>query len=126
MRITPVYAALLAIALVVLSWRVIRLRRKHKTSLGDGGKMELLRAIGVQANFSEYTPIFLILLALAELTDVAPWALHLWGVAFCAGRISHAYGVSQLEEPFQFRIGGMITTFTVLVTCAVTLLARSL
>lgn len=39
------------------------------------------------------------------------------------GRLSHAYGVSQLKEDFRFRITGMVLTFTVIAVAAITLLA---
>ena len=66
MPITALYAALLAGIFVILSVRVIAARRGSGAPLGDGGNPELLRRIRVQGNFSEYVPLALILLALAE------------------------------------------------------------
>ena len=64
--VTPLYAALLGCLLVYLSIRVIRLRRRFKVAIGAGGEAAIERAARVQANFSEYVPIGLILLLLAE------------------------------------------------------------
>jgi uncharacterized membrane protein YecN with MAPEG domain len=65
--ISSFYAALLALLIVWLSLRVIKLRRTKKVRLGDGGEPELQTAIRAQGNATEYIPISLILLALLEL-----------------------------------------------------------
>lgn len=122
MLIIPIYASLLAFFFVFLSVRTIRTRRRYQTSLGDAGKPELARAIGVHANFAEYTPLVLILLYFVEIHGAPNWAMHFWGSAFCVGRLSHAYGVSQLNENFRFRIAGMMLTFMTITTSAVALL----
>ena len=63
LKIIPFYAALVALFYVYLSARTIGVRRKAKSSIGDGGDDEMLRAMHMHANFSQYTPIALILLA---------------------------------------------------------------
>ena len=74
--ITSVIAAALTLIFIKLSFNVIGLRRKNKVSLGSGGHEDLERAIRAQANFSEYVPIGIILLACLELNG-APWWLVL-------------------------------------------------
>ena len=84
MTATPLYAALLALLFVRLSLGVIRLRRSEKISLGDGGDggdRKLMRAQRVHANFAEYVPFALILMALAEAQDASIWLVHGMGVA---------------------------------------------
>ena len=66
MPITAVYAALLTLLFVFLSGRVIAWRRAQRIEIGDGADKELLRRMRVHANFVEYTPFFLVLMALAE------------------------------------------------------------
>lgn len=114
MPITALYAGLLAPLLVLLSIRVIRQRRGAKIAVGDGGDMILLRGMRVQANFAEYVPFALLLMALAESLQTRAWLLHVLGLVLLVGRLSHAYGVSQKQESFGFRVSGMVATFTVI------------
>ena len=122
MHILPLYAALLALLFVALSIRIIRLRRSLRIALGDAGNEALLRAISVHANFAEYVPLCLILLFLVEGQGAHPALLHGLGVILLTGRFSHAFGVSQANENFRFRVFGMALTFTALVTSAAYLL----
>lgn len=118
MTITPVYAAVAALLFVFLSVRVIRSRGATKTGIGDGGNRTLQRAIRAHGNFAEYVPLTLILMALAELQDRAAFSLHFVGIFLLAGRLVHAYGVSQEPELFKLRVAGMIMTFVALVSGA--------
>ena len=123
MPVTALYAGLLALLFVYLAVRVIQLRREGRVAVGDGGNALLLRRMRVHAHFSEYVPLALILMARAESLHTWPWLLHLFGIALLASRISHAYGVSQLREPFIFRTIGMVTTFAVIITAALACIA---
>ena len=55
--ITPLYAALAAVILIVLSLRVIGARRSHRVAIGDGADEDLARRIRAHGNFTEYTPL---------------------------------------------------------------------
>jgi hypothetical protein len=114
MPITAVYAGLLGLVFIVLSARVIGQRRGAKVSLGDGGNAVLLRRMRVHGNFAEYVPLALVLLGLAESLGAPAWLLHTAGAGLLAGRLSHAFGVSQTPERFLFRVSGMAATLTVL------------
>jgi uncharacterized protein len=118
MPITALYAALLAPLFVVLSVRVIAMRRGSGAALGDGGDPDLLRRMRVQANFAEYVPFALVLLGLAESLHIPNWFLHALGVTLVIGRLSHAIGVSRSNEQFRFRVTGIALTLTVLITTA--------
>ena len=118
MRITALYAGLLAPLFVVLAVRVIALRRSARVAVGDGGDRELQRRMRVQANFAEYVAFALLLLALAEGLGSPGWMLHPLGLALLAGRLSHAWGMSQPREVFAFRVGGMMATFAVILLAA--------
>jgi uncharacterized protein len=124
-QIVPFYAALLALLYVGLGVRVIRLRRSEKVALGDGGRQSLQRAMRVHANFAEYVPLALILLALAEITGATGLALHGLGFALLIGRAVHAYGVSQAEEDYRFRVAGMALTSVALISAAILCLVGS-
>ncbi len=114
MPITALYAAILTPLFIFLSLRVIRTRRGARVAIGDGGNPELMRAMRVHANFAEYVPLALVLMALAESVQTPAIALHVLGIALVIGRCIHAYGVSQASETINIRVVGMVTTFTVL------------
>ena len=80
----------------------------------------------VHANFAEYVPFAVVLLALMELQRAPAFLLHALGLVLLAGRLAHAYGVSQPNENFRFRVTGMMATFATLVIAALYLIYRSL
>ncbi len=126
MHITPFYAALLGLMLVALSVRVIGQRRRAKAALGDKGDKLLQRAIRAHANFVEYTPMALLLIALAEWQGGPGWLVHILAAALVIGRALHAWGISQEPERFIFRQAGMMLTFGVLIVAALACMAGSL
>jgi uncharacterized membrane protein YecN with MAPEG domain len=123
--VTALYASLLACLFVALSVRVIFMRGRARVPLGDGGDAELRRRMRVHANFAEYAPFALLLLALAESLQAPAWALHLIGLSLFAGRCAHAYGVSRAKENFRFRTAGMGLTFAAILSAAVACFAAS-
>ncbi|OLP18418.1 hypothetical protein BST81_10660 [Leptolyngbya sp. 'hensonii'] len=111
--ISSLYASLLALLIVWLSLRVIKLRQTKKVSLGDGGESELQVAIRAQGNATEYIPISLILLLLLELNKAHGALIHAGGIAILAGRFLHARGL--LTESSRYRVLGMqVTIFTLI------------
>ena len=121
--ITALYAGLLALLLVALSFRVIALRRAQRISLG-GGDARLEQRIRSQANFCEYVPLALLLLGLLEAGDLAPWVLHGLGMALLVGRLAHPWGIE--GAGMVFRQVGTLLTFGVLILAAVALLALAM
>ena len=117
--VTAFYAALAAILLILLSIRVIRARRSQKVAIGDGENLLLRRAMRVQANFTEYTPLALLLIAFAELQGAPAWNIHLLGAILIAARAVHAFGVGREPENLRFRVVGMAATFFVLISAAI-------
>jgi uncharacterized membrane protein YecN with MAPEG domain len=126
LTVTPVFAGLLALLYVALGVRVIRARNTFRISIGDKGNAALQRCIRVHSNFAEYVPMALLLLLTLELAGAASWTLWILGAALLAGRLLHAYGVSQDPEPLPFRIAGMILTFSVLILTALANLALAI
>ena len=108
--ITPLYAAIAALIFVVLSFRALLLRRRLGIAIGTEGNQKMARAIGVHSNFAQYTPIALLLIYFLETRINTPILIHILCVCLIIGRLLHAYGVSQVEENFRFRVGGMILT----------------
>lgn len=114
MRTAALYVGLFGILLIVLSLRVSFVRRDARVALGDGDNELLRRRIRAHSNFVEFVPIALLLLMLAEHTGLGSLLIHLFGIVLLAGRISHAYGISQTNEVFIYRMVGTIATLTVI------------
>ena len=93
--ITPLYAGLLGLLLIFLSYSVSRERRLHRVGLGDGGHPSLQRAIRAQANLTEYAPLALILLGSVEAEQFLPGAVHFLGALLIIGRFLHAFGLTR-------------------------------
>ncbi len=68
----------------------------------------------VHANFAEYVPFALLLIALLELNKANSLLLIGLCSALLVGRLVHAYGVSMENERFAFRVSGMVMTFSVI------------
>ena len=124
LEITPYYAAILALLFIVLSVRTIKTRREHKIAIGDGGEKSILRASRVHANFSEYVPFTLLLIGMVEYLSYSPLIVHALGIILVFARLSHAYGVSQTNENFKFRIFGTATTINIIGVCAFLILIK--
>jgi uncharacterized protein len=118
MKILPLYASLLTFLFAALSIRTLRLRRSLKIGIGDAGNAQMLRAMRVHSNFAEYVPLSLILVYFVEIQGAAALFVHALGLCLVVGRLSHAYGVSQANENYNFRVAGMAMTFTVLLSSA--------
>ena len=63
MYVTATVSALLVFIFIKLSFSVIELRKIHKVSIGSGGVDALERAMRAHANFAEYAPLGLVLIA---------------------------------------------------------------
>lgn len=111
MAIAAFYAALLAALFLVLSMRTVNQRRAASVEIGVGESIELLRRSRVHANFAEYVPFALLLIALAESLKAPSIVLHLAGLMLVAGRLLHAYGLSQSPHILRYRMFGMVLTF---------------
>ncbi len=119
MVVTPLYAGLLVLWFLLLSIRVIRRRGSDKIMLGDGGNAGILRVIRAQANFAEYVPLALLLMAILELSHFSIYALHALGIMLVVARLLHGYALSFTQQFAFGRIGGAGLTFIVLLVEAV-------
>ncbi|KPK11511.1 MAG: hypothetical protein AMJ68_05680 [Acidithiobacillales bacterium SG8_45] len=117
--VTAIYASILGLLFVVLSLRVVMLRRRDRVPLGHGASKPLRRAIRVQANAAEYLPFILILMALLELNGGAGWELHIYGIAIVAARMLHAFWLSRFTGGSFGRYWGTFATVAVLVSLAI-------
>lgn len=118
-QITALYAAILALIFVYLSRRIIKIRRKVKSAIGDAGDEQLKRAIRAHANFIEYVPLALLLFAFLEFQHAPAILIHLLGILLVIGRIVHAYGLSQIKEDYRYRIVGTVITLNIILASAI-------
>ena len=91
--ITALYAALCAFIVLALAVRIMVMRFRMRTGIGDGGDSRLARAIRIHGNAIEYVPIALVLLLVAELGGARPALLHGCGIVLVVARIAHALGL---------------------------------
>jgi len=118
MRVVFLYASLLALLFVALSVRTLLLRRRLRIGIGDGGDPRMLGAMRAHANFAEYVPLGLLLLFFAEAAGTTGPLVHALGASVLAGRVSHAFGVSRIDEQYAFRVVGMALTLGPIVVAA--------
>ncbi len=114
LTVTALYAGSLALWFLVLSYRVVG-RRRAGISLGDGGDPGMLRVVRGHANFAEYVPLALIMLAILELGGTSLIVLHVLGLALLAGRLLHGYALSFTQQFGFGRFWGTLLTYGVLV-----------
>jgi uncharacterized membrane protein YecN with MAPEG domain len=125
LALVPFYASLLALGFIVLSVRVMLVRRQEKVSLGDGDNPRLRRAICAHSNFAHYVPLVLLLLAFVEMAEAPNLLIHILCLLLLVGRCLHAYGISGEGRP-GFRTWGMVLTLASLLLAAVYLLLAML
>ena len=112
---TTITAALLGLIYLVLSYRVTQVRLSDRVTMGDGGNAALTARMRAHANFAEYVPLILILMALIEMPlgiDASFW-LWLAGACTVLARVLHAWGM-MLPAPNKPRIAGTVLTWTTL------------
>jgi hypothetical protein len=119
LAITGVYAAILTAFFIVLSARVIGYRRGNNVSLGDAGDKVLLSRIRAHGNFSEYAPLGLLLLAIAEAQGSGALWLHLCGILLLVGRLMHGLNFTFRLNQMALRAGGMLLTLAALALGAI-------
>ncbi|MCX7677561.1 MAG: MAPEG family protein, partial [Alteraurantiacibacter sp.] len=111
-------AALAALITGWLGWRCGKLRASERIVHGDGGHALLHRRMRAQANFTEYTPVALMLIFVLDLAEQDGWLLATTALAFMAGRVLHALGMDA-EGPARPRMIGMLLTLPLLMLWAV-------
>ena len=119
--ITGFYGALLALLYMRLTMGVVKQRRHHRVSLGDGGVDALQQAVSAHNNAGQYIPLFLVLLLVLELQQLHWALLHLAGIAFLTGRLLHADSIVKTRHKMRVR-GMQLTLFTIIGLAAANIL----
>jgi len=127
--ITATYLAVLSLLYAALGFQVARLRKGNRVVFGDGGNMELRSAIRAHAHFAEYVPIITLMVAMLEMSGSPATRVHLLMGTLLVARLLHPFGMYAGPQTWLFRIcrvGGMVVTLIVLITCALLILSRPL
>ena len=125
--ITSAYLGILALLYLVLGLQVSRLRRDNRVVFGDGDNIKLRSAIRAHANFVEYVPIIVLMVALLEMSGMSTMRVHLLMGALLVARLMHPLGMYVGPRTLQFqiyRVGGITLNWLVLIVAAVLLLWR--
>ena len=118
--VTSMVAAVAAAALVAMSISVSFRRMKVGVHIGFGEDTLLMRRIRAQGNFTEYVPLALLLLALAEYRQAPPVLLWIVAVLLVVGRCLHFAGI--MTGSTALRAPGMVGTYGALLVGAAALL----
>lgn len=121
--VTPLYAAIITVLFLCLSFRALLLRRKYDIAVGTGGNIELEKALAAHANCAEYAPLALLMIYFLEQMTGPTAAVHTLCAALIVGRAVHAYGVSQVDEDTRLRVAGMVLTLGCLISAATRLIS---
>ena len=125
--ITAAYVAVLALLYAVLSLQVVRLRWRNRVGFGDAGNTALRCAIRAHAHFAEYVPIIALMAAMLEMSGLAVARIHILMGSLLVARLLHPIGIYAKPGTLQFRIGrvgGMVVTTFVMISCALLILSR--
>ncbi len=115
--ITALCAGLLGFISFALASGAGFYRGKTGISIGDGGDKQLLLRMRRHGNFTEFTPLALILLGLLEMSGSAgSTALYILGGMLVVGRICHPIGleIDSMNPPLR-TVGAMLTIVMTLV-----------
>ncbi|MGB0631782.1 MAG: MAPEG family protein [Alphaproteobacteria bacterium] len=107
----------------MLSALTIRQRGAAEVSLGSGDDETLLRRIRAHANFAEYVPFALLLIAGAVTVGANAYFVHGCGIVLVAGRLLHAKAIYDGTLPL--RVAGMVATFAVIVVTSAYIIVRA-
>ena len=124
LQILAVYAAVLGIAFIALSVLTIRQRGAAEVSLGTGGNEVLRRRMRAHANFAEYVPLSMLLVAGAIIVGANAYFVHGCGIVLVVGRLMHAKAIYDGTIPL--RVAGMLATFAVIVVASGYIVVRSI
>jgi uncharacterized protein len=108
--LTGIYASLLTIVMLILSFKVSWHRFKTGISILHGGDMALAQTIRHHGNMVEYVPMALILMAISEAQGAGTTFLHLVGAVLLVSRIVHPFGLKHDNATNPLRAAGHFGT----------------
>ena len=115
--IVALYGGMCAVLNVLLGMNVSRNRGKDNVLLGHGDVgSDLHKANRAHANNSEYVPMALIMLLVAEAGGAHSVSMHSLGGILFVARLAHAHGI--LADARATRIAGILFTWLVILGAA--------
>ena len=125
--ITFQYLAVLALIFSALALIVVFMRQKRRVPFGDGGHDDLMRAVRAHANFAEWVPMTVLVVAALEASGAPGSQIHALLAALVIARVVHplAFALPIRGRAYRAaRIVGALTTWFVLTIAAVLVLIR--
>jgi len=115
--ITAIYAGLLGLMSIAVASPAGMMRGRLNISVGDGGNKDLLLAMRRHANFVEWVPLALVLIALLEMNIALKLPIHLLGGGLVVARAFHALSLrgDSMSGPGR-TIGAMGTAIVVAIS----------
>lgn len=103
LAITALYALVLALIGSYLAFRAGGRRGATGISIWYGDDTQLALEMRRHANFVEFVPLALILMAIVELNGIAPWVLHTAGGILVVSRVLHPIGLhaDEISSPLR-------------------------
>ncbi len=122
-------STLSAAAIIYLALSIIVIKARHKSGAAYGltDDRSFNSKIRAHGNFSEYTPICLILLLTLSLEELTPLYFGLICFIFILGRVFHAVGLIYFEQQnqpsFIYRQIGMALTFATIIFSVIAIIS---
>ncbi len=113
LHITGLFAALLGLLMIFLALKVVKFRRTKSVGVGDNGDKEGQLAIRAHANFVEYVPMALLLMAIYELNGGSSLILYILGGLLVFARVIHGLGLSKSAGKTFGRFYGTLLTWII-------------
>ena len=127
--ITPIFISILALFYLFLAMRIGYMRGSPIMKLffkmdKEISPEKLNRNVRAHGNFSEYVPLYFLLLLVSELSEASSYDYMLVSsLIFTYGRIAHAICFAFFDyNPF-LRISGMLTTYMGIVMLSIKLIS---
>ena len=127
--ITPIFISILALFYLFLAMRIGYMRGSPVMKLffkldKEISPEKLNRNVRAHGNFSEYVPLYFLLLLVSELTEASSYDYMLVAsLIFTYGRIAHAICFAFFDYNHFLRISGMLTTYMGIVMLSIKLIS---
>lgn len=121
--ITPIYTAILAFMLAGLYLNVVRVRRKHKVGMGNGGNPAVAKAVRAHGNFIETVPFIVLMMAMLETMGAVAVVLHGMGALLVFSRLLSIWGLAESTGTSMGRFSAGIITVLLFIAGGLLLLA---
>ncbi len=111
--VTALYAGLLGLLSIAIASVATVTRTRLKIAVGDGDNREMLLAMRRHANFVEWTPFALLLIALLEMNIALKTPIHILGAVLFISRLAHALSLREDTMKGTGRLLGTVGTVAV-------------